>query len=61
MMMMVCMVRQSRSSFDTGPYALFYGVLAQAIRSVWSDILGPSQNHPPLRFPFLLLHELNPL
>jgi predicted hotdog family 3-hydroxylacyl-ACP dehydratase len=60
-MMMVCMVRQSSLSFNTGPYALLLGVLAQAIRSVWSGVLAHSQNHPPLRFPFLLLRELNPL
>jgi predicted hotdog family 3-hydroxylacyl-ACP dehydratase len=61
MIVMVCMVRQSSLSFNMGPYALLLGVLAQAIRSVWSGVLGHSQNHPPLRFPFLLLRELNSL
>jgi hypothetical protein len=60
-MVMVCVVRQSSLSFNTGPYALLLGVLAQAIRSVCSGVLGHSQNHPPLRFPFLLLRKLNPL
>jgi hypothetical protein len=55
------MVRQSSSSRIFGPHALLLGVLAQAIRSVWSGVLGHSQNHPPVEIPFPLPRELNPL
>jgi hypothetical protein len=58
-MMMLCMGRQSSLSFNTGPHALLLGIPVQAIRYVWSGVLVDSQNHPPVRFPFLLRRVLN--